>query len=173
MFLGPASKYEGLFEVPFPTPGESSRPRDWTHVYSHFLCLLALAGRFFTASSTWEARLTATPKSLPPLAWCCRDFPGVASPSDILGVVNIWYLLGRAPTAPVLAWKSEARPRHLPPVPRVLTAPVTLAWFLTLTCARLQPTTEPLDMVSVLQPKELSLVLLLPLTPTSPFYSRS
>ena len=113
------------------------------------------------------------PKSLPPLAWCCRDFPGVASPSDILGVVNIWCLLGRAPTAPVLAWKSEAHPRHLPPVPRVLTAPVTLAWFLTLTCARLQPTTEPLDMVSVLQPKELSLVLLLPLTPTSPFYSRS
>ena len=113
------------------------------------------------------------PKSLLPLAWCCRDFPGVACPSDIRGVVNTWCLLGRAPTAPVLAWKSEARPWHPPPVPCVLTAPVTLAWFLTLTCARLQPATEPLDMVSVLQTKELSLLLLLPLTPTSPFYFRS
>ena len=111
MFLGPASKYEGLFEVPFPTPGESSRPRDWTHIYSHFLSLLALAGRFFTASTAWEAPLTATsPKVSIAFSLVLQRFSWSSCPSDTLEVVNIWCLLGRAPTAPVLAWKSEALP---------------------------------------------------------------
>ena len=46
------SRQEYWSELPFPSPEESSWPRDGTRVS----CISCGAGRFFTTSTTWEAQ---------------------------------------------------------------------------------------------------------------------
>ena len=45
------SRQEYWRGVPFPSPGESSPTRDWTHISMS----PALAGKFFTPHTSWEA----------------------------------------------------------------------------------------------------------------------
>ena len=144
-----------------------------TFMHISCVCLHWQAGSLPLAPPGKPLSQRPAPKCLLPLVWCCRDFPGVACPSDILEVVNIWCLLGRAPTAPVLAWKSEARP--LTPTSCPTCSPCSSHIGLVSDTHMCQaPAYHRVFGHGVCPPtKELSLSLLLPLTPTSPFYLRS
>ena len=113
------------------------------------------------------------PKSLLPLAWCCRDFPGVPVlqiPLRLLISGVCWEGLQQPPF-----WHGSLKPSPLTPTSCPTCSPCSSHIGLVSDTHMCQaPAYHRVFGHGVCPPtKELSLFLLLPLTPTSPFYFRS